>query len=77
MNILTMGIWPTIPPMDITLPTEMVKHQADFTKFYLSKHSGRKLQWQPALGHCLIKSHFPQVRPSFVKQKVVKWNYKA
>jgi cullin-4 len=41
---------------------QMVKFQAIFKKFYLGKHSGRKLQWQPTLGHCVLKASFPAVR---------------
>lgn len=58
VNILTMGYWPTYPPMEVHLPPEMVKFQEIFKKFYLGKHSGRKLQWQPTLGHCVLKSYF-------------------
>ena len=36
----------------------MVHLQEVFKKFYLGKHSGRKLQWQPTLGHCVLKAHF-------------------
>ena len=32
-----------------------------FQDFYLRKHSGRKLTWQPNLGHCQLKAVFPQV----------------
>jgi hypothetical protein len=31
--------------------------QEKFTDFYKRKYSGRNLQWQPALGHCLIKGY--------------------
>ncbi|RWS04501.1 cullin-4A-like protein [Dinothrombium tinctorium] len=58
VNILTMGYWPTYQAMDVHLPQEMVEYQEVFKKFYLSKHSGRKLQWQPNLGHCLLKAYF-------------------
>ncbi|ELT94808.1 hypothetical protein CAPTEDRAFT_227595 [Capitella teleta] len=58
VNILTMGYWPTYTPMEVNLPEAMVKYQAIFKKFYLGKHSGRKLQWQPTLGHCVLKAHF-------------------
>ncbi|XP_069105312.1 cullin-4A-like [Argopecten irradians] len=58
VNILTMGYWPTYTPMDIHLPLEMIKFQEIFKKFYLGKHSGRKLQWQPTLGHCVLKASF-------------------
>ncbi|XP_058053997.1 cullin-4A [Anopheles bellator] len=58
VNILTMGFWPTYPLMEVTLPPELLQYQAIFNKFYLAKHSGRKLQWQPTLGHCVLKAQF-------------------
>ncbi|CAH3951967.1 cullin-4A [Pieris brassicae] len=58
--ILTMGFWPTYPPVEIRLPAELTRHQDHFGKFYLAKHSGRKLQWQPTLGHCVLRAHFAQ-----------------
>ncbi len=61
VNILTMGYWPTYAPTEVTLPVEMVKFQDIFKRFYLGKHSGRKLQWQPTLGLCVLKSNFPLV----------------
>lgn len=61
VNILTMGYWPTYPVLEVTLPMEMVQYQTIFNKFYLGKHSGRKLQWQPTLGHCVLKATFAQV----------------
>lgn len=60
VNILTMGYWPTYPVLEVTLPMEMVQYQTIFNKFYLGKHSGRKLQWQPTLGHCVLKATFAQ-----------------
>lgn len=58
VNILTMGYWPTYPVMDVTIPEQMVQFQDIFKEFYLSKHSGRKLQWQPTLGHCVLRAKF-------------------
>ncbi|ENN80292.1 hypothetical protein HUJ04_012276 [Dendroctonus ponderosae] len=58
VSILTMGYWPTYQPMEVTLPDQMVRLQDVFKDFYLSKHSGRKLQWQPTLGHCVLKASF-------------------
>lgn len=55
-----MGYWPTYPVLEVTLPAEMVQYQDVFNKFYLGKHSGRKLQWQPTLGHCVLKAWFNQ-----------------
>ncbi|XP_071501882.1 cullin-4A-like [Diadema antillarum] len=60
VNILTMGYWPTYTPVEIHLPPDMVNLQEQFKRFYLSKHSGRKLQWQPSLGHCLVKAQFKE-----------------
>lgn len=60
VNILTMGYWPTYPVMEVTIPSQLVEYQNVFTKFYLAKHSGRKLQWQPTLGHCVLKAIFDQ-----------------
>ncbi|RZF38435.1 hypothetical protein LSTR_LSTR011925 [Laodelphax striatellus] len=60
VSILTMGYWPTYPVMEVTVPVEMVQHQDHFNKFYLGKYNGRKLQWQPTLGHCVLKAFFTQ-----------------
>ena len=37
---------------------EMAKYQEIFSKFYHGKYSGRKLQWQPNLGHAVLKAQF-------------------
>uniref|UniRef100_A0A1A9Z5I4 Cullin-4A n=1 Tax=Glossina pallidipes TaxID=7398 RepID=A0A1A9Z5I4_GLOPL len=58
VNILTMGYWPTYPLTEVNMPTQLVKPQQVFNKFYLAKHSGRKLQWQPTLGNCVLKARF-------------------
>lgn len=60
VNILTMGYWPSYTPMEVHLPPEMVKLQEVFKLFYLGKHSGRKLQWQPTLGHAVLKAEFKE-----------------
>uniref|UniRef100_A0A914UGW7 Cullin-4 n=1 Tax=Plectus sambesii TaxID=2011161 RepID=A0A914UGW7_9BILA len=58
VSILTMGHWPTYPPTEVIMPPQMIEYQEMFKKFYLSKHSGRKLHWQPSLGHCLLRAQF-------------------
>ena len=40
-----------------------------FQDFYLKKHSGRKLTWQPNLGHCQLKAVFPQVSGTQCKRE--------
>lgn len=52
--------FPSILPR-VLFCTKMVQYQEIFKKFYLGKHSGRKLQWQPTLGHCVLKAEFPLV----------------
>lgn len=47
--------------------SQMVKLQEVFKLFYLGKHSGRKLQWQPTLGHAVLKAEFKEVIVSFIK----------
>jgi len=66
VNILTMGYWPTYQAMEVNLPSEMIQYQEMFKRFYLVKHSGRKLQWQPNLGHCVLKANFPSVNFIFI-----------
>uniref|UniRef100_A0A8C3YHQ9 Cullin-4A n=1 Tax=Catagonus wagneri TaxID=51154 RepID=A0A8C3YHQ9_9CETA len=65
VNVLTMGYWPTYTPMDVHLTPEMVKLQEVFKTFYLGKHSGRKLQWQTALGHAVLKAEFKEGKKEF------------
>nr|XP_027201075.1 cullin-4A-like [Dermatophagoides pteronyssinus] len=56
--ILTTGYWPTYQPMDILMPPELLKYEETFKEFYISKHLGRKLQWQRNLGHCVLRANF-------------------
>ncbi|XP_040567702.1 cullin-4A [Lepeophtheirus salmonis] len=58
VNVLSMAYWPTYQPMEVTMPSEMAKYQELFKKFYHAKYSGRKLQWQPNLGHAVLKANF-------------------
>ncbi|CAG0888346.1 unnamed protein product, partial [Cyprideis torosa] len=58
VNVLTMGYWPTYPHVAVNLPPELIAYQDVFSKFFYSKHSGRKLHWQPTLGHCVLKAYF-------------------
>ncbi|XP_026806064.1 cullin-4B [Rhopalosiphum maidis] len=60
VNILTMGHWPTYAVTEVAMPNEIIEYQDCFNKFYLAKHNGRKLQWQPTLGHCVLRSQFKQ-----------------
>lgn len=54
---------------------QMVKLQEVFKLFYLGKHSGRKLQWQPTLGHAVLKAEFKEVTGLFIK--ILHWEDKT
>merc|ERR1712170_327437 len=58
VSVLSMAYWPTYQPMEVNIPGELSKYQEIFKKFYHGKYSGRKLQWQPNLGHAVLKALF-------------------
>ena len=44
--------------MEVNLPPEINAYQEIFREFYLSKHSGRRLNWQNSLAHCVLRARF-------------------
>ncbi|RHY31676.1 hypothetical protein DYB32_003258 [Aphanomyces invadans] len=62
VQVLTTGFWPPYVPTEINLPQSLAPSKAIFEAFYASKYSGRQLQWQHSLGHCLVKATFPKGR---------------
>lgn len=54
-----------LKPVTCVLLVQMVRLQEIFKTFYLGKHSGRKLQWQSTLGHCVLKAEFKEVDGPF------------
>jgi cullin-4 len=58
VSVLTAGYWPTYPPAEVTLPAEVAAASDAFASFYLSKHGGRRLAWQHALGSCVLRGRF-------------------
>lgn len=65
VNVLTLTHWPSYPVSNVLLPPEMTQLQEKFTDFYKRKYSGRNLQWQPALGHTLVKT---TISPGNIKE---------
>ncbi|KAL2854483.1 Cullin [Aspergillus pseudoustus] len=67
INVLTSTMWP-MEIMSSTrdgqvelpciFPREIETAKHSFEKFYLSKHSGRKLSWQPSMGTADIRATF-------------------
>ncbi|KAG0218744.1 Cullin-4B [Mortierella sp. NVP41] len=59
VNVLTQGNWPTYPPAEANIPDQISQCQEIFREFYLSKHKGKRLNWQNSLGHSVVKANFP------------------
>ena len=60
VTVLTAGYWPTYPPSELNLPREFDAYQRAFAEYYGTKHGGRRLAWQNALGHCVLRRAFPR-----------------
>jgi len=58
VDVLTNGYWPSqnIPPC--ILPQQVQDAIARYSKFYLEKHTGRKLSWQTSAGSAELKATF-------------------
>jgi cullin 3 len=56
---MTSGYWPiSQSPSPCILPPELIQTCKSFEQFYLSRHSGRRLTWQPSLGNADIRVSF-------------------
>ncbi|KAK6746388.1 hypothetical protein RB195_012475 [Necator americanus] len=58
VSVLTMGQWPAYENVQVTLPKQLNACLQLYERFYDSRHTGRKLQWQPRLGQCVLKANF-------------------
>lgn len=59
--VLESARWPlSTQPSKVKLPQSLMDCQEVFKKFYLTKHSGRKLAWQHVNGSCRVKANFPE-----------------
>lgn len=56
VQVLTTGSWPSSASAPCTLPAELETCTAAFEEFYKQKHSGRQLQWHPAMGTADLKA---------------------
>lgn len=56
-QVLTSGFWPASvhAAFEAKLPGEMQLLRDDFERYYLGLHSGRKMQWNHALGSCEVR----------------------
>ena len=72
ISVLTSTMWPleSMTPEygqgrarpTCVFPTHIEHIKTSFEKFYLGKHSGRKLTWQANMGTADIRAHFPHMK---------------
>eukprot|EP00913_Durusdinium_trenchii_P008444 g7929.t1 len=62
VSVLTSGFWPGSPMNPCTLPPESQECISRFETFYLAKHTGRKLTWQPQYGAADLKAQMPKTK---------------
>ncbi|CAJ1337449.1 unnamed protein product, partial [Effrenium voratum] len=60
VSVLTSGFWPGPPGAPCELPPEVQECCSRFETFYLAKHTGRRLSWQPQHGFADLKAHMPK-----------------
>ncbi|KAI0264505.1 Cullin-domain-containing protein [Gloeopeniophorella convolvens] len=59
VTVMTSTFWPmSYAPVPCNLPPLLVKASKLFEQFYLSRHSGRRLTWQPSLGNADVRVTF-------------------
>ena len=59
VTVMTSTFWPmSYAPIPCTFPSVLLKACKSFEQFYLSRHSGRKLTWQPSLGNADVRVAF-------------------
>jgi cullin-4 len=58
VQVLTTGYWPVYPQYpNLQLPDNLKIPQEHFANHYKTKYQGRRMTWQYALGHCVVKAH--------------------
>jgi cullin 4 len=57
-QVLTTGYWPVYPQYpNLQLPDALKEPQDQFANHYKTKYQGRRMTWQYALGHCVVKAN--------------------
>merc|ERR1719399_1995724 len=62
VSVLTSGFWPGPPGAPCEFPVEIQDCCNRFETFYLAKHTGRRLSWQPNHGSADMKAQMPKSR---------------
>ncbi|KAI1002269.1 Cullin-4A [Podosphaera aphanis] len=58
VSVLFAAAWPSYPDVTVNIPSEVAQHIENYDRFYMSKHTGRRLSWKHALAHSVVKAHF-------------------
>lgn len=59
VTVMTSTFWPVLHTENACMfAPEMVKACKSYEAFYLSRHSGRRLTWQPSLGNADVRVRF-------------------
>ena len=58
VKVLSRGIWPEWPIIELSLPEEILRQQKCYEQFYSSKFNNRKLTWQNAKAKCAVAAAF-------------------
>ncbi|KAL1732356.1 Cullin [Schizophyllum commune] len=57
--VMTSTFWPvSMVPVPCAMPGVLLKSCQAYERFYMSQHSGRRLTWQPSLGHADVRVRF-------------------
>jgi cullin-4 len=59
VTVISSGIWPHPDDVKVKIPKEVALAQQAFASYYDSKHNGRLLAWNQAMGSCIVKAPFP------------------
>jgi cullin-4 len=56
IQVLTTGYWPVYPQFpNLILPSALIEPQDHFSNYYKTKYQGRRMTWQYALGHVVVR----------------------
>ncbi|CAG9333871.1 unnamed protein product [Blepharisma stoltei] len=55
-SVLTAAYWPSDVVLPISLPREVIHEAERFRKYYLGRHSGRRLSWKTNMGTAEIRA---------------------
>ncbi|KAH9849716.1 Cullin-domain-containing protein [Lenzites betulinus] len=59
VTVMTSTFWPmSHSAASCTFPAQLIDVSKSFERFYLSRHSGRRLTWQPSLGSADVRVKF-------------------